>query len=404
MRARCTSVNSPYLTDPDITLYQGDALEVLRELPSGSVHMACTSPPFWGLRDYQAAGQIGLEKTVDEWIANLVSVFAEVRRVLRNDATLWIEIGDSFSNKQLVCQPWRLGMALQEDGWILRSSLIWARPNCMPESVSDRPTTAHSHVLLLAKSRSYFYDAEALREPNFDSNTARWEAKKKHGTTTSGITVPGVVNPENPHAGQDNHRGLHGVGTTFSGWNPAGKNARTVWTIPTEPNALAICRLCDAYWQGGAPREHCGQPVVQHFAAFPRELVRRMILAGTSERGVCAECGAPWVRAVETTSNVSAEERAQNVALAASRGIERHRANYFSFQSQSQTLGWHPSCECSADVVPGRVLDCFSGSGTTLLVARQLGRHAIGVELNERYCAMTRARLAQLSLLSEVSA
>jgi DNA modification methylase len=185
----------PYLSDPDVTLYQGDALEVLRTLPDRSVHMCATSPPFYGLRDYGAEGQIGLEESPDEWVARLVEVFREVRRVLRDDGTLWVEIGDSYSGggpggheggtlvgtppqgagneyrrdtwgkpKDLLGQPWLLAFALRADGWYLRSEIIWARPNPMPESVTDRPTKAHSTVFLLSKSPRYFYDQEAVRE------------------------------------------------------------------------------------------------------------------------------------------------------------------------------------------------------------------------------------------------
>ena len=145
---------------------------------------------------------------------------------------------------------------------------------------------------------------------------------------------------------------------------------------------------------------------MQHFAAFPRELVRRMILAGTSERGVCAECGAPWVREVETTYTPLGDAVQQNsenrVQSELNRGGGAPQAmTYGRAEKKVTTLGWQPSCECPADSIPATVLDCFAGSGTSLLVARQLGRHAIGVELSERYCAMTRARLAQLSLLAE---
>jgi len=396
------AVTEPYFSDADLTLYQGDALEVLRDLPDRSVHMACTSPPFWNLRDYQADGQIGLEPTSEGWATSLVRVFAAVRRVLRDDAVLFIEIGDSYDgNKELVDQPGVLKNALRADGWRHRQTIILHKSNAMPESVSDRCTTAHSYVLLMVKSRSYYWDQEALREP---AEWARW------GDQTS---------PK-----YDGHAGGKGDLVTDKREELAaqgGKNARTVWTIPTEPNALAICRVCDAYWQGGAPREHCGKPVVQHFAAFPRELVRRMILAGTSERGVCAECGAPWVRETEVRQALAADGKTClrcGKNHGATRAGSEHRAAVMVERfvcNETTTLGWQPSCECLASPalmaeagkelvpvpVPATILDPFSGSGTSLLVARQLGRHAIGVELSVPYCAMTRARLSQLSLLAE---
>jgi len=584
----------PYFDDGDLRLYCGDAAEVLRELPDRSVHMACTSPPFFGLRDYgtgaweggdegcdhiakrgtQAVAtglgypadggprrvaegntyegafteqfktecgkcgarridsQIGLESSPDAWAARLVDVFREVRRVLRDDGTLWVECGSSFVSsgtrpsrsqpppsapaygngdielpgsqepdsaypdlcdgcraeilshrdhsadtdpqpllvepqpeltdrdselsdsalaslaaeppavlasstpddvpsrlrastcaacgapldtpasrplrsapgalafarnsaysgdttppqrtseahisgkeplalawgdytstlkpKDLLLQPFMLAMSLQADGWYLRSCIIWSRPNCMPESCTDRPTQAHSYVFLFSKKPRYFYDAEALREP---AEWARWgdQTVPKHdGTATASgwiqprtrLELQGYVQTGSGSTRSPTSQGEESQGQKRAGdghipgmTHPAGKNARTVWTIPTEPNALAICRVCDAYWQGGAPREHCGEPVVQHFAAFPRELVRRMILAGTSEHGVCAECGAPWVREVERTRTLDGEPyAAQAWPVDQGRRLGPEGVGHWRKGTATETLGWHPSC------------------------------------------------------------
>jgi hypothetical protein len=189
---------TPFVQDRDFTLYVGDALDVLRGLPDESVHCCVTSPPYWGLRDYGVDGQLGLEATPEEYVARMVAVFAEVRRVLRSDGTCWLNIGDSYTSggrdyrvadskgdasgnarametraavpaglkpKDLVGIPWRLTFALQADGWYLRSDIIWSKPNPMPESVTDRPTKAHEYLFLLTRSARYFYDAEAIAEP-----------------------------------------------------------------------------------------------------------------------------------------------------------------------------------------------------------------------------------------------
>jgi DNA modification methylase len=156
-----------------LEIHCGDALEVLQTLPADSVQCCVTSPPYWGLRDYGVAGQIGLEATVEEFLSRLVEVFREVRRVLRPDGTAWVNMGDSYSwgsgralkPKDLIGQPWALAFALRADGWYLRRDIIWHKPNPMPESTRDRPTTAHEYLFLLSKSASYFYDADAIKEP-----------------------------------------------------------------------------------------------------------------------------------------------------------------------------------------------------------------------------------------------
>jgi DNA modification methylase len=268
-----------YLQDPDLTIHQGDALETLRQLPDESAHMCVTSPPFYGLRDYGVDGQIGLEETPEQWVTNLVDVFREVRRVLRADGTLWLEVGDSYASnwpcnrrnvvgegslpngkrenrpprmggdlkdKDLIGAPWLLAFALRADGWWLRADIIWARPNPMPESVTDRPTKSHSYLFLLAKSARYFYDPDAIREPH---ESTRWGGPVATNTDDwkyrNGGELVGVRERD---------------GRSF--YPEGGRNARSVWNIPTQPLA---------------------EP---HYAAYPEELARRAILAGSPPGGV----------------------------------------------------------------------------------------------------------------------
>ena len=235
-----------YLDDGDVRLYHGDALDVLRSMPDGCVDMVATSPPFYGLRDYGMDGQIGLEETPDQWVDRLVAVFRECRRVLADHGTLWVEIGDSYTNgpaggtagqwngssplgtnkrlenfadaskqtkripgtkhKDLLGQPWLLAFALRADGWYLRSEIIWARPNPMPESVTDRPTKAHSTVFLLSKRPRYFYDADAIREPyagqpdprDFKAGGFRRDSYTREDKRTGAAATFGGLPPEAP--------------------------------------------------------------------------------------------------------------------------------------------------------------------------------------------------------------
>jgi len=256
----------------------GDALTMLKALPSESVNCIVTSPPYYGLRDYGHDGQIGLEQTPQEFIGKLVDVFHECRRVLTKDGTCWVNMGDSYASggrtyrdadeklqqrgmsvrlkdaqgikpKDLLGIPWRLAFALQDDGWYLRSEIIWAKPNPMPESVTDRPTKAHEQIFLLTKSARYAYNAEAIKEPVLDVSLKRAEYKWD-------CDRPSTKNAS--MGGQGIH--VEKMGNRFV--NPNGRNARTVWTIATEPYPGA------------------------HFAVFPSEIPKRCILAGCPENGV----------------------------------------------------------------------------------------------------------------------
>ena len=339
------------MTQATYRVLLGDALEQLRTLPDGSVQTCVTSPPYFGLRDYGAEGQIGLEPTPAEYVARLVAVFREVKRVLRDDGTLWCNLGDSyatdpkgpngadksnlagggdyqhattppglhgwdyrgsgFKRKDLLGIPWRVAFALQDDGWYLRSDIIWAKPNGMPESVTDRPTRSHEYIFLLSKARRYYYDADAIKEPvqtgdngsYFDKGkTARHtnqgkDRRPKRGPGDWGVKLVGIPG-ENANRGQS----VGGIGEHVEM-----KNKRDVWTVATKPYAEA------------------------HFAVFPEELIEPMILAGCPEGGT--------------------------------------------------------------------VLDPFAGSGTTLAVANRLGRHAIGIELNSEYLPLIEKRCRQGSFV-----
>jgi DNA modification methylase len=337
---------SVFLQDADFTLYQGDALEVLRGLPDESVHMCVTSPPYWGLRDYGTGSweggdkacsherqsavsrassgldgatttqggaiayrdvcgkcgarrvdrQLGLEETPELYVERMVAVFREVRRVLRADGTLWLNIGDSYAGggpdrggtsnigrtgtrrerpghervkvpplglkpKDLVGIPWRLAFALQADGWYLRADVIWSKPNPMPESVTDRPTKAHEYVFLLSKSPRYFFDAEAVRE----------SAQNRGEPDESKLSREQRDVPREGGPG----RFTRGGGSATGFGSLTGRNVRSVWEIATEPYPDA------------------------HFATYPTRLVERCILAGSSARGCCPVCGAPWTREVD---------------------------------------------------------------------------------------------------------
>ena len=396
----------------------GDAREALKQLPDESVHCCITSPPYWGLRAYKGdPGMIGLERGFDEHLWNLAAVFREVRRVLRSDGTLWLNYGDGFSHggngsrdpvqwpkqsrndhrvehskrnsgfkpKDLMMMPARVAMALQADGadmgavraleraveniadayegtppdkvlailealhaeyaqakgesWWLRSEIIWHKPNPMPESVTDRPTSAHEKLFLLTKAPRYFYDAEAVRVPAI-----------RAGEIPGGDPYRYASDPTMSHSKTD---------TRFMRTNP----------VPTHANLRNVWSIATFSFPGS------------HFATFPPALVEPCIKAGTSERGCCPKCGAPW-------------GPHDNDLEAGNQGGKFGQKAWDSYTGR-QTLGWSPSCACDAgEPVPCTVIDPFGGSGTVGLVADRLGRDAIVIEISETYADMARGRIS----------
>jgi site-specific DNA-methyltransferase (adenine-specific) len=274
----------------------GDSRLTLPQLPADIVDVIVTSPPYYLQRDYGDASQIGNEDTPDDYVRRLVQLFREARRVLRPTGSMWIVLGDKYQNGQQLGMPWRVALALQSDGWILRSDVIWHKPNAMPSPVKNRPTVDHEYVFFFTASQKYYYDADAIREPHVTfTEQSKMRGGRNHFFKKGGTPERGK------NGGQSN---LHD-GRWDQAFHPLGRNKRTVWSVPLSKNREA------------------------HFAVFPESLVETCILA-SSPRGGC-------------------------------------------------------------------VLDPFLGSGTTVVVARRLDRHYVGIDCQSDYCQMARRRLASMS-------
>ncbi len=377
------------------TVICGDCLEVLRTMDARSVNCCVTSPPYWGLRDYGVDGQLGLEKTPEEYVAKMVEVFGEVKRVLRDDGTLWLNLGDSYYGswggsgsrdggqrpkhteclgrpgvsrdrpgasyahanlkaKDLCGIPWRVAFALQADGWYLRQDIIWHKPNPMPESVRDRCTKAHEYIFLMTKKPKYYYDAEAIKEPNSEGSIARF-----------GLTDAGQTRKWNT---SNNKRDGRSDGTKsnepFRDHVPIGRNKRSVWTVTTKPYSEA------------------------HFATFPPDLILPCILAGCPQQ-VCKKCGEPRRRITET-SQIKRRRKTPTTKPCDDRSPSANDVAGV----ESKTVGW-TDCGCGAGFDGGIVLDPFMGSGTVGVVAYQNNRHYLGIELNPEYCKLGRIEKEQ---------
>ena len=276
-------------------IIRGDVRSALRRLPEACIDTVVTSPPYYGQRDYESDEQLGHEKTPEDYVEALTDIFRDVRRTLHPEGTAWLVLGDKYLNGRLLGLPWRVALALQDDGWVLRSDVIWHKPNAMPSAVKNRPTTDHEYVFLLTRQASnYYYDADAIREPHVTfSDKSQMKGGRKH------LGVRGGTPEQGKNSGSNN---LHDA-RWDQAFHPKGRNKRTVWSI-------SLSKFREA-----------------HFAVFPESLVQNCILAGSPEGGL--------------------------------------------------------------------VLDPFSGSGTTGLVARRLGRRYLGFDCSKDYCAMARRRLKQ---------
>jgi len=374
-------------------IHQGDAGETLAEMPESSVHMCMTSPPYWNLRDYGEDGQLGLEKTAEEYVNNIAGVCEEIYRVLREDGSLWLNLGDTYDNKDLQQIPARVSLELQARGWTLRNRVTWAKPNPMPQSVKDRLNDTTEAIFHFVKNKHYWYDLDAIREPHIVEDASRKNSSEWVEST------------------ENNHNGKR------AGGHPLGKNPGDVFEVTTKP-------FPDA-----------------HFAVYPPELCKKPIQSSCPPK-VCSECGTPYERRTETIpmwerdeSTIEREQTKRGLELAnehaltdkhfkaaqavglgdsdsgdgkpyervsdATERLARETENALGSYCRELLLSepaptdeWEQTCNCETDETEaGIVLDPFSGAGTTALVAKDLGRRFVGIELNPEYVAMSQKRV-----------
>jgi len=443
-----------------IEIIKGDCLQSLKKLEDQSINTCVTSPPYWGLRDYGTAeweggdpdcdhvanpnatkkmgneefnknrpsrestktkgyyekecpkcgaikkdSQLGMEDTPEEFVYNLVKVFREVKRVLRDDGTVWLNLGDSYMGggggnynktgisqaggqhltnvrnrkdfikksgvkpKDLVGIPWRVALALQQDGWYLRQDIIWHKPNPMPESVKDRCTKAHEYIFLLSKSPKYYFDNEAIKE----------DAKFPDGPSS-----PHNIKKGQGEYGMDTRGGLNKIGAIEK------KNKRSVWTVTTKP------------FKGA------------HFATFPMDLIEPCVLAGCPEK-ICVDCGKPYERVLKNIEtkpikNIKKKNNRKQFESSMGGGGTSFKGHSGYFKSDGTPivkpkidLGLQKQCDCKTDETKaGTVLDPFAGSGTTGIVAAGNDRNAILLELNEDYIQLALDRMrAELGVFGD---
>jgi DNA modification methylase len=404
----------------------GDCREVLKTLPAKHFQTCITSPPYYGLRDYGTAtwvggsencshigdtlgnnrnfideggrgsnkdslstgdcikcgakrvdSQIGLEETPEQFVESLVNVFREIKRVLKDDGTLWLNLGDSYSSggrttttnqsvrgdkdygvtrpppvegikpKDLFGIPWRVAFALQADGWYLRQDIIWNKPNPMPESVQDRCTKAHEYIFLLSKSPHYYFDNVAIKE-----ETTTFDNSNRDRDTTKLNNTPGRTKMAGLKTNQYETR-----------------NKRSVWTVNTKPYKEA------------------------HFAVFPTDLIEPCVLAGSSAK-ICSGCGKSYRREMVTTDVPDRIVREHMVGVIPKRDKPSRMNSKDMLSLTKEDNGFVKQCKCDTDKTEqDRIIDPFGGSGTTALVADRHNRDATVIELNEAYIEIAKKRL-----------
>ena len=374
----------PFWTNNISTLHHSDA----REMPieSNSVHCVVTSPPYYGLRKYRADEElvIGDESTPEKYVESIVAVFNEVYRVLRDDGMAWLNLGDSYSvNGTLLGIPWRVAFALQDNGWTLRSDVIWAKKSCMPESMAgtrwDRcriktkgqPKGKQLSVMDDGPRRRDMSNGEYLGNAEYIDCTGCDKCNDNDG----------YVLRQGSWRSTSSHEHIFQL-TKSMNYYSDGEAVKT----DTQANRRDV-------WRDISPEPYAGE----HFATFPPDLPRLCIQASTSEAGVCGSCGNQWARVVEhtnATGTVTAEYGANIIASRPNNPHARSNVN----GSSNLTLAWKPTCDCNADKIPATVLDPFAGTGTTLLAAQRLGRSGVGVDLSEDYLNQAVKRLSKETL------
>lgn len=335
-------------------------------------------------------GAFGLEPTIELYVEHTVLILREIRRVLRKDGVVFWNIGDSYTSgnreghgtnvgykqetnrgasgkndpprarvpdglkpKDLCMIPFRVALAVQADGWWVRSDIIWSKPNPMPESVTDRPTKSHEYIFLFTKSEDYYWDYEAVRE--------------RQGTNTHPRGRGTAKKEVKPGLGIKSNSSFNRAMAQYTEV-PGGRNIRSVWTIITQSYSEA------------------------HFATFPEEIPRRCILAGTSPKGQCPKCGMPWVRIIEREAMPRNETRTHSTEGQRQGKTPCPEPTNGVTGPTIKTLGWEPQCTCNLEPIPCIVVDPFCGSGTTLRVARDLGRDAIGIDVSNNYKELAEKR------------
>ena len=372
-----------------VNVITGDARSALEQLPQEHFHVAVTSPPYWTLRDYGATtgthwpevsyrptpgsrelvevkpwdGQLGQEPDTESYIGHLVYVFQALWSVLRHDSSAWLVLGDTYLSarqgaaqkaKDMAGLPWRVALALQATGWWLRSDVIWHKPNAMPSSATDRPGRDHEYVFLLTKAARYYFDLVAELQPYRSAPRAR------RGNT--GMRGQSLLSPRSERRADDPGRY----------WGQGGTNPRTVWSINTMPNGS------------------------NHLATYPLELARRCISLSTSQEGCCSTCGSPLERQLIRERQLDGEPLVGGWGETSGRSNFGPRgAGHERIRTARKTTGWQAPCECDTDNEPCRVLDPFSGVGTTGAAALGLGRHYTGIELNPEYANLQKQRLLE---------
>lgn len=387
----------------------GDASKTLKEFPPGFIDCIVTSPPYWALRDYGTDGQLGLEKTFGEYITKLCDIFDEIKRVLKKTGTCWVNLGDTYGGsncgygqikessgfqnvakqtyyatsknrplsakimpKSLIMIPFRFAIEMVNRGWILRNVIIWQKPNCMPSSVKDRFTVDFEYLFFFVKSKKYYFeqlfDNYALSSDVSDRQ--KLKASKKYNLKKSykqNIPYHSIKTIKRRNNDKD--------GLCTGGYEERGRNKRAVWKIPTKPYKEA------------------------HFAVYPDELVETPIKAGCPE-SACMRCGKAREKLFKgkgsAAFNISVRDvKEGRIKISDRKASSKEVRDYEEKTHGGKGKGFigYTECGCNAMFEPGIVLDPFCGSGTTLLMAKKLGRNYIGIDINPDYVKMSKKRI-----------